>query len=172
MWFSINLRPISHSFVYSLCIFKNLQSIFGLWISLMLWPALVSKCSGYLAPEYAMGGQLTMKADVYSFGVLILEIISGKSSARTNWGGSNKFLLEWVCNFQLPIYMYTTYVFILLNVGLVPDIMILIFSITGLATVWRGETVGACGSRHGWIPRERGNKVHEGCIFLHTSSSK
>lgn len=60
--------------------------------------------SGYLAPEYAMGGQLTMKADVYSFGVLILEIISGKSSVRTNWGGSNKFLLEWVC-LQLPIFM-------------------------------------------------------------------
>lgn len=131
----MNLRPISLSFVYSLYIFKILQPILGHWISLMRCPALVSKCSGYLAPEYAMGGQLTMKADVYSFGVLILEIISGKSSARTNWGGSNKFLLEWVCNFQLPIYMYTTYVFILLNVGLVPDIMILIFSITGLATV-------------------------------------
>ncbi|KAJ1405486.1 Protein kinase-like domain superfamily [Sesbania bispinosa] len=42
-----------------------------------------------------MGGQLTMKADVYSFGVLVLEIISGKGSSRTNWGGSNKFLLEW-----------------------------------------------------------------------------
>lgn len=82
-----------------------------------------------------MGGQLTMKADVYSFGVLILEIISGKSSARTNWGGSNKFLLEWVCNFQLPIYMYTTYVFILLNVGLVLDLMILIFAIPGLEPI-------------------------------------
>lgn len=61
--------------------------------------------SGYLAPEYAMGGQLTLKADVYSFGVLILEIISGQSSAKTNWGGSNKFLLEWV-RFQLLIFKY------------------------------------------------------------------
>ncbi|KAK7246532.1 hypothetical protein RIF29_41401 [Crotalaria pallida] len=50
---------------------------------------------GYLAPEYALGGQLTKKADVYSFGVLILEIISGKSSARTNRGGSQRFLLDW-----------------------------------------------------------------------------
>lgn len=58
----------------------------------------IAGTTGYLAPEYAMGGQLTMKADVYSFGVLILEIISGKSSARTNWGGSNKFLLEWAWN--------------------------------------------------------------------------
>jgi len=54
-------------------------------------------CSGYLAPEYAIGGQLTKKADIYSFGVLVLEIVSGRSSARrTNGGGSHKFLLEWV----------------------------------------------------------------------------
>ncbi|KAK7252172.1 hypothetical protein RIF29_35938 [Crotalaria pallida] len=55
----------------------------------------IAGTTGYLAPEYAMGGQLTMKADVYSFGVLILEIISGRSSAKANWGGSQKFLLEW-----------------------------------------------------------------------------
>ena len=34
-------------------------------------------CSGYLAPEYALYGQLSEKADVYSFGVLLLEIVSG-----------------------------------------------------------------------------------------------
>ncbi|KAI4299363.1 hypothetical protein L6164_032830 [Bauhinia variegata] len=55
----------------------------------------IAGTTGYLAPEYALGGQLTMKADIYSFGVLIFEIISGKSGARTNWGGTMKFLLEW-----------------------------------------------------------------------------
>ncbi|XP_062160650.1 cold-responsive protein kinase 1-like [Alnus glutinosa] len=55
----------------------------------------IAGTTGYLAPEYALGGQLTMKADVYSFGVLVLEIISGRSSARANWGGMEKFLLEW-----------------------------------------------------------------------------
>ncbi|XP_030970141.1 putative serine/threonine-protein kinase [Quercus lobata] len=55
----------------------------------------IAGTTGYLAPEYALGGQLTMKADVYSFGVLILEIISGRSSAKANWGGMEKFLLEW-----------------------------------------------------------------------------
>ncbi|KAG1339000.1 Leucine-rich repeat transmembrane protein kinase [Cocos nucifera] len=34
---------------------------------------------GYMAPEYATRGYLTEKADVYSFGVLALEIVSGKS---------------------------------------------------------------------------------------------
>lgn len=55
----------------------------------------IAGTTGYLAPEYALGGQLTKKADVYSFGVLILEIISGKSSSRTQWDGSHKSLLEW-----------------------------------------------------------------------------
>ncbi|KAF8409295.1 hypothetical protein HHK36_005369 [Tetracentron sinense] len=50
---------------------------------------------GYLAPEYVLGGQLTKKADVYSFGVLILEIVSGRSSVKATWGGMEKLLLEW-----------------------------------------------------------------------------
>ncbi|KAK0583913.1 hypothetical protein LWI29_004988 [Acer saccharum] len=33
---------------------------------------------GYLAPEYAITGHLTRKSDIYSFGVLLLEIISGR----------------------------------------------------------------------------------------------
>ncbi|KAG0564752.1 hypothetical protein KC19_8G136800 [Ceratodon purpureus] len=33
---------------------------------------------GYLAPEYMLHGELSEKADVYSFGVLLLEIVSGK----------------------------------------------------------------------------------------------
>ncbi|XP_028763718.1 probable LRR receptor-like serine/threonine-protein kinase At1g53420 isoform X2 [Neltuma alba] len=35
---------------------------------------------GYMAPEYAMHGYLTKKADVYSFGIVLLEIISGKTN--------------------------------------------------------------------------------------------
>ncbi|KAL9255177.1 Cold-responsive protein kinase 1-like protein [Drosera capensis] len=55
----------------------------------------IAGTTGYLAPEYALGGHLTMKADVYSFGVLILEIVSGGSSSKSEWGGSQKLLLEW-----------------------------------------------------------------------------
>jgi serine/threonine protein kinase len=40
-------------------------------------------CSGYLAPEYVVHGQLTKKADVYSFGVLVLEIISGRRVSQS-----------------------------------------------------------------------------------------
>eukprot|EP00268_Persea_americana_P062976 TRINITY_DN8118_c0_g1_i9.p1 TRINITY_DN8118_c0_g1~~TRINITY_DN8118_c0_g1_i9.p1 ORF type:complete len:661 (-),score=119.85 TRINITY_DN8118_c0_g1_i9:800-2749(-) len=35
---------------------------------------------GYMAPEYLVRGQLTEKADVYSFGVLVLEVVCGRQS--------------------------------------------------------------------------------------------
>ncbi|XP_011004253.1 PREDICTED: cysteine-rich receptor-like protein kinase 29 isoform X2 [Populus euphratica] len=35
---------------------------------------------GYMAPEYAMHGQFSVKSDVFSFGVLILEIVSGQKN--------------------------------------------------------------------------------------------
>ncbi|WZZ25369.1 hypothetical protein YC2023_008770 [Brassica napus] len=37
--------------------------------------------SAYMSPEYAMQGQFSMKSDIYSFGVLVLEIISGKKNS-------------------------------------------------------------------------------------------
>ncbi|KAH9617611.1 hypothetical protein KSS87_023202 [Heliosperma pusillum] len=33
---------------------------------------------GYMAPEYVLHGQVSMKSDVFSFGVLVLEIVTGK----------------------------------------------------------------------------------------------
>jgi len=36
--------------------------------------------SGYMAPEYALEGLFSVKSDVFSFGVLLLEIISGKKN--------------------------------------------------------------------------------------------
>ncbi|KAI7741998.1 hypothetical protein M8C21_024065 [Ambrosia artemisiifolia] len=36
-----------------------------------------------MAPEYLVHGQLTEKADVYSFGILILEVVTGMESNRS-----------------------------------------------------------------------------------------
>jgi serine/threonine protein kinase len=41
---------------------------------------MMTLCRGYMAPEYALRGQLTEKADVFSFGVLVLEIVSGRKN--------------------------------------------------------------------------------------------
>ncbi|GAB2284346.1 hypothetical protein Dimus_018803, partial [Dionaea muscipula] len=50
---------------------------------------------GYMAPEYAMRGYLTSKADIYSYGVVVLEVVSGKSN--TNYRPKEEFvyLLDW-----------------------------------------------------------------------------
>lgn len=37
-------------------------------------------CSGYMSPEYAMEGLFSVKSDVFSFGILVLEIISGRKN--------------------------------------------------------------------------------------------
>ncbi|KAD3338665.1 hypothetical protein E3N88_34186 [Mikania micrantha] len=51
---------------------------------------------GYLAPEYALLGQLTKKVDVYSFGVLMLEVISCTSSSKAAFGEDLMGLVEWL----------------------------------------------------------------------------
>lgn len=41
----------------------------------------VAGTNGYMAPEYLMHGHLSAKADVFSFGVLVLEIVSGRKNS-------------------------------------------------------------------------------------------
>ncbi|XP_048494248.1 probable LRR receptor-like serine/threonine-protein kinase At1g56140 [Beta vulgaris subsp. vulgaris] len=50
---------------------------------------------GYLAPEYAMRGHLTEKVDVFAFGIVALEIISGRSNCNNSLGSKEMYLLDW-----------------------------------------------------------------------------
>ncbi|MBA0803969.1 hypothetical protein Gohar_014126 [Gossypium harknessii] len=63
---------------------------------------------GYMAPEYALHGRLTEKADVYSFGIVALEIVSGRRNTRSRPKQEPFILLEWVkynLSFFLPFLL-------------------------------------------------------------------
>ena len=53
-------------------------------------------CSGYMSPEYAMEGIFSVKSDVFSFGVLVLEIVSGKRNRGFHNSGQDNNLLGYV----------------------------------------------------------------------------
>lgn len=50
-----------------------------------------------MAPEYAMEGLFSVKSDVFSFGVIVLEIISGKRNSGFHLTGHAQTLLAYVC---------------------------------------------------------------------------
>nr|GMD24820.1 putative receptor-like protein kinase At4g00960 [Ipomoea batatas] len=56
----------------------------------------VAGTNGYMAPEYVMHGHLSVKADVFSFGVVVLELISGQKNSTFNHDPGSQNLLEWV----------------------------------------------------------------------------
>lgn len=66
-----------------------------------------------MAPEYLMHGHLSVKADVYSYGVLVLELITGhrNSSSDPAFNGDN--LLNWV---NLYYYYYYLIFDVLLHI--------------------------------------------------------
>ncbi|XP_058080310.1 serine/threonine-protein kinase MST20-like isoform X2 [Magnolia sinica] len=50
---------------------------------------------GYLAPEYAESGRITEKTDVYAFGVVLLELITGQKAINMTRPKGQQFLVEW-----------------------------------------------------------------------------
>ncbi|XP_071905796.1 cysteine-rich receptor-like protein kinase 25 [Coffea arabica] len=51
---------------------------------------------GYMAPEYTRWGQFSLKSDVFSFGVVILEIVTGKKSSDFHQSRDSEDLLSYV----------------------------------------------------------------------------
>ncbi|KAD7117351.1 hypothetical protein E3N88_04619 [Mikania micrantha] len=49
---------------------------------------------GYMAPEYAMHGQFSVKSDVYSYGILVLEMVTGQKNQCFKNGDNKEDLLS------------------------------------------------------------------------------
>lgn len=50
----------------------------------------------YMAPEYASSGKLTDRSDVFSFGVVLLELITGRKPVDEDRPLGEESLVEWV----------------------------------------------------------------------------
>ncbi|XP_059633796.1 probable serine/threonine-protein kinase PBL19 [Cornus florida] len=56
---------------------------------------------GYAAPDYIQTGHLTTKSDVWSFGVVLYEVLTGRQSLERNRPKTEQKLLEWIKQFPI-----------------------------------------------------------------------
>ncbi|KAK8707487.1 hypothetical protein V6N13_058547 [Hibiscus sabdariffa] len=50
---------------------------------------------GYLAPEYAVMGKITTKVDVFSYGVVLMELLTGLTALDEDRAEESRYLVEW-----------------------------------------------------------------------------
>lgn len=63
-----------------------------------------------MAPEYALHGFLSVKTDVFSFGILVLEIVSGRKNHEGHLGAEKADILNYV-RWTLSFYMRNYYAY-------------------------------------------------------------
>lgn len=59
-------------------------------------PSRLMGAYGFCAPEYSRTGEVTMKSDVYSYGVILLELITGRRAIDTTRANNEQNLVAWV----------------------------------------------------------------------------
>ncbi|GFZ18018.1 protein kinase superfamily protein [Actinidia rufa] len=88
-------REIQRLLVYELMHNKSLEDHLMAWVASPL-PWMVGGTVGYAAPEYVQTGKLTAKSDVWIFGVVLYELITGMRALERNLPQSEQKLLEWM----------------------------------------------------------------------------
>ena len=51
----------------------------------------------YLAPEYVENGVVSVRTDVYSYGVVLIQLISGRKAVDSKRADQQPSLRQWVC---------------------------------------------------------------------------
>jgi len=67
-----------------------------------------------MAPEYLCYGQVSSKLDVFSFGILLLEIVSGRKNIDLKSPSTEQYLVQWVSLQWISFFnvaMFTSMIF-------------------------------------------------------------
>jgi serine/threonine protein kinase len=67
---------------------------------------LISSCSGYMALEYAYHGHFSIKSDIFSFGVIVLEMICGQKNSYFRNSENGEDLLSYVSTISLYTFPF------------------------------------------------------------------
>ena len=68
-------------------------------------PARMQGTFGYFAPEYAIVGRASLKSDVFSFGVVLLELITGRKPIHRLTNKLEESLVIWV-RYYIQTHIY------------------------------------------------------------------
>lgn len=80
--------------IITIVLFKRILELM-FWNFLIIYQLGLKNCR-YLAPEYASSGKLTEKSDVFSFGVMLLELITGRRPLDPTSKLMEDSLVDWV----------------------------------------------------------------------------
>jgi len=101
-WYERTFRQINFPWTIKLVFETFLSDKEKKYLKWIHPPNNFSNTNRYLAPEYASSGKLTDKSDVFSYGVMLLELITGKKPVDPS-SAMEDSLVDWVCALSIAI---------------------------------------------------------------------